>query len=318
MQQQAEHAEEADRAQRDRRQAALLERAGGADALHLQAVVADEQCRRAHPVRDVGVLEVQAQLAVRAQQGHEPCRKGDQPAASELALVGLAILEQLGVHAEARIDEEHTLVDEADLYWLRGAGQQHARRGGGVGRNAVRAAEVIEGALRQHAEREAAAKHGLRDGVDRAVAAGRDDDAGVGLCCGDGGLRDFRQARRIVGAMKSMRAPGFTQHIRDHGLRRVGILVPRAGVDDDVQRRRWRWRSRHDGIMATLNKSPWMRAPRFGMGCKAQTAAIARAMARICNAADRPNRGCARREGLVQRCHLCIRRAPTRLRCAPT
>jgi hypothetical protein len=33
-----------------------------------------------------------------------------------------------------------------------------------------------------------------------------------------------------------------------------------------------------------------------------QILAIAQAMARICNAADRPKRGCGRREGLVQRC----------------
>jgi hypothetical protein len=37
------------------------------------------------------------------------------------------------------------------------------------------------------------------------------------------------------------------------------------------------------------------------MGCKAQTAAIAQAMARICNAADRPKPGCAGREGVIQR-----------------
>jgi hypothetical protein len=44
-----------------------------------------------------------------------------------------------------------------------------------------------------------------------------------------------------------------------------------------------------------------MGAPWFGMGCEAQTAAIAGAIARICNAADRPKQGCARREELVQR-----------------
>ena len=38
------------------------------------------------------------------------------------------------------------------------------------------------------------------------------------------------------------------------------------------------------------------------MGCKAQTTAIAVAIARICNAADRPKQRCAVREGLVQRC----------------
>ena len=56
------------------------------------------------------------------------------------------------------------------------------------------------------------------------------------------------------------------------------------------------------GLKATLIKSPRVRAPRFGMGCKAQTTAIATAMARICNAADRPKRGCATREGLDQGC----------------
>jgi hypothetical protein len=53
---------------------------------------------------------------------------------------------------------------------------------------------------------------------------------------------------------------------------------------------------------APLNKSPRWRAPSLWMGCKAQTAAIAHAIARICNAADRRRVGCATREGLVQRC----------------
>ena len=42
---------------------------------------------------------------------------------------------------------------------------------------------------------------------------------------------------------------------------------------------------------ATLDKSPRVRAPRVGMGCKAKIAAKAPAMARIFNAADHPNRG---------------------------
>lgn len=52
---------------------------------------------------------------------------------------------------------------------------------------------------------------------------------------------------------------------------------------------------------ATLSKSCRWAAPRVGMGCKAQTAAIAQATARICNAADHPRRGCSTRQGLVQR-----------------
>jgi len=61
---------------------------------------------------------------------------------------------------------------------------------------------------------------------------------------------------------------------------------------------------------ATLNKSPRWRAPWFGMGCKAQATAMAVAIARICNAADRPKQGCAVREGLVQRCPNARGRAP--------
>jgi len=40
------------------------------------------------------------------------------------------------------------------------------------------------------------------------------------------------------------------------------------------------------GILQNLNGKQSLR---IGMGCKAQTTAIAVAMARICNAADRPN-----------------------------
>jgi hypothetical protein len=39
-----------------------------------------------------------------------------------------------------------------------------------------------------------------------------------------------------------------------------------------------------------LNKSSGKYALSFGMDCKAQTAVIAVAIARICNAAERPNR----------------------------
>jgi hypothetical protein len=69
-------------------------------------------------------------------------------------------------------------------------------------------------------------------------------------------------------------------------------------------------RSIHAHILkATLNQFSRWRAPGRGMGCEAQTAAIAAAMARICNEADRPQPGCATREGLVQRCLKALRPA---------
>jgi len=50
-----------------------------------------------------------------------------------------------------------------------------------------------------------------------------------------------------------------------------------------------------------LNDPERVGAPGFGMGCKAQSTAIAGAMASICNAADRPKPGCAGRDRVVQR-----------------
>jgi hypothetical protein len=46
----------------------------------------------------------------------------------------------------------------------------------------------------------------------------------------------------------------------------------------------------------TMNKSPQMRTPRIGMGCKAKSAAIPEGIASIFNTADRPSsRMCALR-----------------------
>src|SRR5262245_1348817 len=53
---------------------------------------------------------------------------------------------------------------------------------------------------------------------------------------------------------------------------------------------------------ATLNKSPRVGAPRFAMGCKAQSAAIPVGIASICNAADRLKRGWAGCKGLGSSC----------------
>ena len=50
-----------------------------------------------------------------------------------------------------------------------------------------------------------------------------------------------------------------------------------------------------------LNQSSGKRALWVGMGCKARTAAIAVAMARMSNAADRPNPQMHAARGLVQR-----------------
>jgi hypothetical protein len=56
-----------------------------------------------------------------------------------------------------------------------------------------------------------------------------------------------------------------------------------------------------EGAREPLNNSPRVGAPGFGMGCEAQSTAIPGGIASICNEADRPNTGCDRREGVVQR-----------------
>ena len=81
------------------------------------------------------------------------------------------VLEQLGIQAETRVDEERPAIHHADLHGMSARGQEEARRCVEVGGNAVVAAEVVEGAARQHGERAAAAERRLRDGTQRAVAA---------------------------------------------------------------------------------------------------------------------------------------------------
>ena len=55
-------------------------------------------------------------------------------------------------------------------------------------------------------------------------------------------------------------------------------------------------------LKATLNKSPRERKVLIGDGMQGENWSHSPAMARIFNAADRPKRGLAIREGLVQRC----------------
>ncbi|GAB4204798.1 MAG: hypothetical protein Fur0019_06020 [Tibeticola sp.] len=87
---------------------------------------------------------------------------------------------------------------------------------------------------------------------------------------------------------------GYGVALRERLLGNVPTEKARAAEDEDLHGR--------GQSKATLNKSPRWRAPDRGMGCEAQTASLPAAMARICNEADRPQPGCAAREGLVQRC----------------
>ena len=138
---------------------------------------------------------------------------------------------------EAGVDEEHLFVHEPDLHRPRRFVQQHLHCRSGVGRNAMGAAEIVERALRQHAECAATAERGLGHGVDGAVAASRHDDA----------VRPLRQTHRLARQIADALWVGDDHHVRRAAGRRAGgvdcrarlgrVAVTRAHVEDDEERR---------------------------------------------------------------------------------
>ena len=97
---------------------------------------------------------------------------GHQPAASILLLPGFPVLQQLGVQPQAGIDQERPVIDQSHLHSMRRGRQKHAHCLLRIFRYAVGAAEIIEGAMRQHAQRACACQHCVGNGVDGAIAAG--------------------------------------------------------------------------------------------------------------------------------------------------
>lgn len=97
-------------------------------------------------------------------------------------------------------------------------------------------------------------------------------------------IEDYEARRHPLPEATGVQALEFL--MRQHGLRQSDL--PEVGSQGVVSRE-------------ALIGSKWMGARDIGMGCKARTAAIACAMARIRNAADRPRSRCARREGFDQR-----------------
>ena len=92
-QHQPQHPQHAHRAQHDARQTPLLEGLRGADLLHLQPVVADEQRRRAHRVAAPVQLDLQPQAPMRAQQRRQRRAEGDEarafsPGGTQYVLAG--------------------------------------------------------------------------------------------------------------------------------------------------------------------------------------------------------------------------------------
>ena len=203
MQHQPDHRQRSDRPQHECSHAAIPRRTGDgvirlrAELLQLQAVVAHEERQGLHVAHLVTHLDVQSQTALRTQQGCAGCHKSHPAAATESRLVGLPVLEQVGVEPEAGVDEEHSVVDTGHLNRRRHRTQQKVHRIGRVCGYAVRTGEVVERALRHHAHGAACGVCGLRHGVERAVAT----DGDYGRARGDCPCRSLvRHAGQLGGA----------------------------------------------------------------------------------------------------------------------
>ncbi|MDT4857075.1 hypothetical protein FQZ97_914870 [compost metagenome] len=156
--------------------------------------------------------------------------------AAEACLVALALLQQVGIQAHAGIHQEHAVVHQPHLHGPGLLREQHLQRLRRVARDAVGAAEIVEGALRQHAEGAAAAQRGLGHGVDGAVAARGHHHAAHGPGTFD---RLARQRLHTAGAVHEEHAvpaavcgKGVIDDLA--GLR--SALAAGAGVEHDEER----------------------------------------------------------------------------------
>jgi hypothetical protein len=98
----------------------------------------------------------------------------------------------------------------------------------------VRAARIVERALRQEPERAPGGEDGLGDCVARSIASGYDNGAAVLR----GGLhratRDVGSAGRSIDGQNLELPAGFGQNIRDRSPRILGATGPRCWIEDDV------------------------------------------------------------------------------------
>src|SRR5690606_28058183 len=112
-------------------------------------------------------------------------------------------------------------VDQTDLDRMRVCAEQKTRGLDRVERNSMAAAEIVEGALRNHSECTTPTERSPGDGVDRAVATRRHDDAVVCRGFRYGALRGAGQSARLVDLVDPVFAPGSGEHRRD---RRTGAV----------------------------------------------------------------------------------------------
>ena len=180
-------------------------------------------------------FDLQIQPSMLAQQGAEARHQCDPAAAPQLLLVRLPVFEQPGIEPQAAIHEKNMEVHHARLNRLHAGTQQCFGRGLDVLWNAVRTAEIIERALRQHTIGAAAAQHRLRDRIERAVTAGRDHHTFNGLRPFDGLRRSRPDALRRVNGEKLRLPAGRSEDPGQCFRALVGPGLARAGIEHHDQ-----------------------------------------------------------------------------------
>ena len=184
---------------------------------------------------------MQVPLPMATQHRHQGRTECDEAATAVLAFDRFALLEQFGIEAHARVHQKDAVVHQTDLYFARLFGEQYVECRAGLSRDAVGAAEIVEGALWQHAEGASTAERGLRYRVDGAITTGCDHDATDRA----GALHRF--SSQCLGTIRSVDqqnpdgSTGSLANRLDLPADRIGIGATRSGIEHDEQ---WRVRSK--------------------------------------------------------------------------
>ena len=144
--------------------------------------------------------------------------------------------EQLWIQPQARVDQEYPVVDQPDLHRLHTRVQQRAGRFLRVGRDSMRAAEVVERALRKHAHWAAGVVGRLRHRVDRPVAPGGNNDAIVCQRLPGRSPSDPADVDARLRGGDLVASTRFRQQAADQRMSIVRIAAAGPDVQDDEQR----------------------------------------------------------------------------------
>ena len=201
----------------------------------LQRVVAHEQRTGANHAGLAFKAQLQRQHAAAAQQCAKSRQQGHDAVAAKTPLRRLALLQQARVQAHAGVDQKNAFTQQAHGDRLFARRQQSGHAVVQIGRHAVRAPEVVEGALGQHAHQLIGVPDHLGHGVQRAVAA-RSDHAAVRFAGGVHGAHGG--AGQVVVAAHGeyfVRLAGGVQQLMHARHGAVAVGGAGSGVEDDEQ-----------------------------------------------------------------------------------